>query len=595
MGKDTAVSHNYNTRSVVTKPHSGNLRCKMTQTSPDDESDWESDQSSAEDANFDVLEYRTLLSEIFPSNYSKRTHKSSSGSSNSDDSDCSYTPKKNKKKRIKHVINSIVKNSQTDDAQIDKTIKSTDAVVETASLNNQSVEDSVPNNVESSSSGINMNKNKNKNKNTLARALSKLKTINTKKFIALLEEKNNMNDIKYFKDTMTDDEQKKALNDMNDILSYCRIDKPYRIQLLGADIPSNYKAVAYKKINGLSNLDPGAGEFYKLKQWVDTFMQIPFGKYKSLPVTLNDNGLEECAVFMDNAKKQLDCAVYGMNDAKLQIMQLIGQWITNPSAMGTAIAIKGPMGTGKTTLVKEGISKVLGRDFSFMALGGATDSSFLEGHSYTYEGASWGKIIDNIVQCKSMNPVFFFDELDKVSDTPKGEEIIGILTHLTDTSQNSKFHDKYFSEIDFDLSKCLFIFSYNDESKINPILLDRMYRVQTKGYDINEKIVIANQYLLPKIREQVCFNAGDILIPDETMKYIISQRTDGEQGIRNLKRCLEIIYTKMNLYRLMRPGTNMFEKEMNISVKFPMTITNEDADKLITIQKTDGNWRNMYI
>ena len=263
--------------------------------------------------------------------------------------------------------------------------------------------------------------------------------------------------------------------------------------------------------------------------------------------------------------------------------------------MGTAIAIKGPMGTGKTTLVKEGISKVLGRDFSFMALGGATDSSFLEGHSYTYEGASWGKIIDNIVQCKSMNPVFFFDELDKVSDTPKGEEIIGILTHLIDTSQNSKFHDKYFSEIDFDLSKCLFIFSYNDESKINPILLDRMYRVQTKGYDVNEKIVIANQYLLPKIREQVCFNDGDILIPDETMKYIISQRTDGEQGIRNLKRCLEIIYTKMNLYRLMRPGTNMFEKEMNISVKFPMTITNEYVDKLVTIQKPDGNWRNMYI
>ena len=82
-----------------------------------------------------------------------------------------------------------------------------------------------------------------------------------------------------------------------------------------------------------------------------------------------------------------------------------------------------------------------------------------------------------------MNPVIYFDELDKVSDTPKGEEIIGILTHLTDTSQNSKFHDKYFSEIDFDLSKCLFIFSYNDERKVNPILRDRMYRINTSGYN----------------------------------------------------------------------------------------------------------------
>jgi len=112
---------------------------------------------------------------------------------------------------------------------------------------------------------------------------------------------------------------------------------------------------------------------------------------------------------------------------------------------------------------------------------------FLEGHSYTYEGSTWGKIIDHLIQCKYMNPVFFFDELDKVSDTPRGEEIIGILTHLTDTTQNSKFHDKYFSELDFDLSRCLFIFSYNDESKINPILLDRMYRVQTNGYDYKRK------------------------------------------------------------------------------------------------------------
>jgi ATP-dependent Lon protease len=90
-----------------------------------------------------------------------------------------------------------------------------------------------------------------------------------------------------------------------------------------------------------------------------------------------------------------------------------------------------------------------------------------------------------------MNPVIYFDELDKISDTPKGEEIAGILTHLTDTSQNSQYHDKYFAEVDFDLSKCLFIFSYNDESKVNPILRDRMYRIHTKGYDKKQKTIIS--------------------------------------------------------------------------------------------------------
>ena len=98
----------------------------------------------------------------------------------------------------------------------------------------------------------------------------------------------------------------------------------------------------------------------------------------------------------------------------------------------------------KTTLVKKGISKILNRPFEFIALGGATDSSFLEGHSYTYEGSTWGHIVEILLRSKCMNPVIYFDELDKVSDTPKGEEIIGILTHLTDTAQNTQFHDKYF-------------------------------------------------------------------------------------------------------------------------------------------------------
>ena len=425
--------------------------------------------------------------------------------------------------------------------------------------------------------------------------VSKLKEKNTRKLSNLMSEKNVMNDVKYFHEKMTVEEQHKVLNQMIEIKSHCTIVKPYRLTLLDADIPVQYKAIAYKKISTLKYMEPGGGEYYKIKNWVDTFMQIPFGKTKNLPVTIDD-GVEKCHEFMENANKILDEAVYGLDDVKLQIMQMVGQWISNPKAMGTAIAIKGPMGTGKTSLVKEGISKILGREFAFIALGGATDSSFLEGHSYTYEGSTWGKIVDILVKCKSMNPVIFFDELDKVSDTAKGEEIIGILTHLTDSSQNSKFHDKYFSELEFDLSKCLFIFSYNDERKVNPILKDRMYRIETKGYDAPEKFIISKDYLLPKICEQVKFAKEDIVIPEETIKYLITNHTDGEQGVRNLKRCLEIIYTKLNLYRLMKPGSNLFKKEMSLDIKFPMTITTDIVDKLIKKNEND-NWthRMMYL
>jgi hypothetical protein len=101
-----------------------------------------------------------------------------------------------------------------------------------------------------------------------------------------------------------------------------------------------------KKISNLRYMEPGSGEYYKVKNWVDTFMQIPFGKYNTLPVNISD-GVEKCHEFMEQAQKTLDSAVYGLNDAKMQIMQMLGQLVTNPQAIGTAIAIKGPMGTGK--------------------------------------------------------------------------------------------------------------------------------------------------------------------------------------------------------------------------------------------------------
>ena len=407
----------------------------------------------------------------------------------------------------------------------------------------------------------------------------KHKDKNMRIFKKIVKDKNTMNDFSFY-EKLGVIEQKKIIKELKEINKITRIEKPYRMTLLESNIPVQFKSAAMKKINSLRYMEPGSGEYYKIKNWVDTFMRIPFGKTEDLPISIED-GVEKCHDFMENAQKTLNNAVYGLNDAKMQIMQMLGQLLTNPKAIGTAIAIHGPPGTGKTSLVKEGISKILNRPFAFIALGGATDSSFLEGHGYTYEGSTWGKIVQILIDSKCMNPVIYFDELDKISDTPRGEEIAGILTHLTDTSQNSQFHDKYFAEINFDLSKCLFIFSYNDESKINPILKDRMYRIKTKGYNQKEKTVISNSYLLPRIREQVRFDQSQIMINDATIHYIIDNHCNKEDGVRNLKRCLEIIYTKLNLYRLMKPESNLFEQDMSLKVEFPFTVTKDIVDKLI--------------
>tara|TARA_Y100000389_G_scaffold195653_1_gene227396 strand:+ start:4631 stop:6517 length:1887 start_codon:yes stop_codon:yes gene_type:complete len=445
---------------------------------------------------------------------------------------------------------------------------------------------------------------KKKNKNKLIEDIVKIaneewkankKQKNATKFEKLLFNDVELCDINYFKKQLKEEEQEKLINELKKVNSLTKIDKPYRIQVLDLDIPPNFKVIALKKLTMLESIDPSSGEYFKLKNWIDTFMRIPFGKINQFPISIN-NGIEKCSDYMQNAVKILDEAVYGLNDAKLQIMQLFGQWISNPDAIGSAIAIKGPMGTGKTTLVKYGISKMLNRPFSLIALGGATDASVLEGHGYTYEGSMYGKIVDILIQTKCSNPIIYFDELDKVSDTPKGEEIIGILTHLIDSTQNNQFHDKYFSEIDFDLSKALFIFSYNDESRINPILRDRMYRISTKGYKKDDKKVIAKNYLIPSICNQIKFKNDDIILSDETIEYIVENFTEKEDGVRNLKRCLETIFTKLNLYRLMKPGTSLFKEEVLFDIEFPFTITNSIVDKLIKKEEVqNNNWKAMYM
>lgn len=425
-------------------------------------------------------------------------------------------------------------------------------------------------------------------KTTIAKLVRKARFSNTNAYYKMLNtERSQTNEIDYFKHRLSNQEQKHVLSHLNEINREIFVDKPFRLRLLQCPMPIKFKAVAMQRLNMLDTMDSSDNEYFKIKNWIDNFMRIPFGVYKNIEVRRED-GIECTNAFMQNAKSTLDACVYGLNDAKMQIMQMLGQWIVNPSAMGTAIAIHGPPGTGKTSLVKDGISKILGREFAFIALGGCGDGSFLEGHSYTYEGSVWGRIVQILMESKCMNPVIYFDELDKVSDTPRGQEIIGILTHLTDTSQNSEFHDKYFSEVSFDLSKCLFIFSYNDESAVNPILKDRMYRIQTKGYETADKIVIAKKHLLPKIREQVNFTEEEVVFPDETLRYIVTtpHLTKNESGVRNLKRCLEVIYTKLNLYRLVSPDNPLFEKDMGVKVEFPITVTRKEVDQFIKNNET---------
>ena len=251
-----------------------------------------------------------------------------------------------------------------------------------------------------------------------------------------------------------------------------------------------------------------------------------------------------------SVRETLDGTVYGHKKAKRQVERIIGQWI-NGEQSGYCFGFEGPPGLGKTSLAKRGIANCLkddkgnSRPFAFIAIGGSSHGSDLNGHNYTYVGSTWGKIVDILMETKCMNPIIFIDELDKVSQTPYGKEIIGILTHLVDTTQNDSFQDKYFSGIDIDLSKVLFIFSYNDPSLIDKILLDRIHRVAFDPLTLEDKLVITKKYLLPELYRK--FNLeGHVEFTDEVIEYLIDAYT-GESGVRKLKETLFEIISEINL------------------------------------------------
>jgi ATP-dependent Lon protease len=236
------------------------------------------------------------------------------------------------------------------------------------------------------------------------------------------------------------------------------------------------------------------------------------------------------------------------------------------------------------------------------ALGGATDGAYLEGHSYTYEGSLWGRLVQILMDSKCMNPIIYFGELDKLSGTPRGEEIAGILTHLTDTTQNMEFHDKYFADVDFDFSRAMFIFDYNDETLVNPILRDRLYKIYAKEYEMSEKQIIASKYLIPRICVDMKFGGGDLIIPAATVSHIINSFCSGEKGVRNLKRALETIYRKLNLIRLIRGGgatvtydPALFGRFLNVgAVNFPFVVTPDIVNKLIDRPGSNVSHLMMY-
>jgi endopeptidase La len=292
--------------------------------------------------------------------------------------------------------------------------------------------------------------------------------------------------------------------------------------------------------------------------------------------------------YMENVRSIMDKCTYAQNEAKNTIERLVAQWI-NGSMEGAVLGICGPPGVGKTTLIKYGLSKCLYdknnncRPFFFIGLGGSTNGSTFEGHGYTYVNSQCGRIVEILTESNCMNPIIFIDELDKVSNTENGKEIIGILTHLTDPTQNNEFSDRYFSGIKFDLSKVLFVFSYNDPEKIDRILKDRITEIKVEALKKTEKLEITKNYILPEVLKSVGYNKNDIVIEDDCIDFIIENYTF-EAGVRKLKEKLYEVIREINLNYILETNDIIFPFKVNIEY-VQKVFNNKPTIKLQSIAK----------
>ncbi len=290
------------------------------------------------------------------------------------------------------------------------------------------------------------------------------------------------------------------------------------------------QAVFEKEMKKLERTHVISPEYAMQLNYLHALVDLPWGKYTSDRYNLA------------KVKAVLDGDHFGLEKVKERILAYMAVLKLRGDMKAPILCLYGPPGVGKTSLGKS-IARAMGRRYVRMSLGGLRDEAEIRGHRRTYVGAVPGRILKNLTKAQASNPVFVLDEIDKVSGMNFNGDPSAALLEVLDPEQNTQFHDN-FLEVDYDLSKVLFIATANDLGQMHPALLDRMELIEVPGYVVEEKLQIAKRHLVPKILKENGLNARFLDFPDDVIEYIVTRYTR-ESGVRQLeKRIAEIVRFK---------------------------------------------------
>lgn len=341
-------------------------------------------------------------------------------------------------------------------------------------------------------------------------------------------------------------------------------------RILQLETTDQIRSKIYSMWKQLMNESSESSTVDGLRRELEYTVSLPYNRVTKTPEIIN------IAEYLTMVKQRLDEKLFGMDNVKDHILEILNNRFSSREFGGMCLGLIGEPGTGKTS-VAEAIAYAMDLPFGKVSLGGSVDAGIVKGNGKVWIGSEPGAVSQFMIQSKSSNGVFLFDEVDKLCSSEKGKEVENALLHISDYTHNNKFKDNFFTNIDIDLSRMWFVFCMNSKEGMSKALLDRLTIIEVENYSFAERCKITTSYIIPKIFNKIGIKEGELTFTDQAISQICLRSNEG--GMRNIEKYIFGLISKINLKRRFDENYS-FPFIINEGVVRTMQVTKSQRDKI---------------